>query len=42
MNKPVCSGLPIKELRKILKYEFWYDYVRPKYSEKAHFCYMDT
>ena len=42
MNKPVCSGLPIKELSKILKYEFWYDYVRPKYSEKANFCYMDT
>ena len=42
MNKPVCSGLPIKELSKMLKYEFWYDYVRPKYSEKANFCYMDT
>ena len=22
-------------------YEFWYDYVKPKYGEKAIFCYMD-
>ena len=21
---------------------FWYDYVKPKYSEKAKLCYMDT
>ena len=21
---------------------FWHDYVKPKYSEKAKFCYMDT
>ena len=23
-------------------YEFWYDYVKPKYVEKAKWCYMDT
>ena len=23
-------------------YEFWYDYVKPKYSEKAKFCCVDT
>ena len=23
-------------------YEFWYDYVKPKYGEKAKICYMDT
>ena len=22
-------------------YEFWYDYVKPKYGEKAKLCYMD-
>ena len=22
-------------------YEFWYDYVKPKYSENAKLCYMD-
>ena len=23
-------------------YEFWYDYVKPKYGKKAKWCYMDT
>ena len=23
-------------------YEFWYDYVKPKYGEKAKLCYMHT
>ena len=22
-------------------YEFWYDYVKPKYREKTKLCYMD-
>ena len=30
------------EFSKILMYEFWYDYVKPKYDEKAKLCYMDT
>ena len=42
MNKPVCLGLSILELSKILMYEFWYDYVKLKYGEKAKFWYMDT
>ena len=42
MNKPVCLGLSILELSKMLMYEFWYDYVKPKYDEKAKLCYMDT
>ena len=35
MNKPVYLGISILELSKILTYEFWYDYVKPKYDEKA-------
>ena len=42
MKKPVYLGLLILELSKILMYEFWYDYVKPKYGEKAKLCYMDT
>ena len=41
MNKPVYLGLSILELSKILMHEFWYDYVKPKYVEKAKLCYMD-
>ena len=40
MNKPIYLGLSI--LDKITIYEFWYDYVKIKYEDKAHLCYMDT
>ena len=23
-------------------YEFWYDYIKPKYGDRAKLCYMDT
>ena len=42
MNKTVCLGLPILKLSKILMHEFWNDYVKPKYVERAKFCYNDT
>ena len=42
MNKSAYSGLSILELSKLLMYEFWYDYVKPKYDEKAKLCYVDT
>ena len=41
MNKPVYLGLSKLELSTILMYEFWYDYEKPKYCEKAKLCYMD-
>ena len=42
MNKPVYLRLSILELSKVLIYEFWYDYVKPKYGKKAKLCYTDT
>ena len=42
MNKPVYLGLSILEWSKMLMYLFWYDYVKPKYGEKAKLCYMNT
>ena len=42
MNKPVYLGLSIVDLSKVLMYEFSYDYVKPRYGEKAKLCYMDT
>ena len=41
VNKPVYLGFSILELSKILMYEVWYDYVKPKYGEKSKLCYMD-
>ena len=42
MSKPVYLGLLILEISKILMYEFWYDYVKPKYGEQEKLCYMDA
>ena len=42
MNKPVCLRLSILKTSKIITYEFWYDYVKPKCGKKAKLCYMDT
>ena len=42
MNKPIHLGLSILELSKTLIYQFWYDYVKPKYGEKVKLCYMNT
>ena len=42
MNKLVYLGLSIPELIKILMCEFWYDYIKPKYGEKAKLCYTGT
>ena len=42
INKPVYLGLSILEISKTLTYEFWYDYIKPKYQDNAKLCYMDT
>ena len=42
MNKPLYLGMSILDISKTLMYEFWYDYVKPKYKDKAKLCYMDT
>ena len=42
MNKPVYLCLSILEISNIVMYEFWNDYVKPKYGERAKLCYVDT
>ena len=42
MNKSVYFNLSILEISNIVMYEFWYDYVKPKYGEKAKLCYKVT
>ena len=42
MNKPIYLGLAILDISKTLMYEFWYDYLKPKYEDNLKLCYMDT
>ena len=41
-NKSLSLGLSMIELNKKVFYEFWYDYIKPKYGEKAKLCGIDT
>ena len=41
MNKPVCLDLSILEISKIVIYEFWYNFVKPKYRKNPKLYYID-
>ena len=41
-NKPIYLDMSILDINKTLMYEFWYDYINPKYQDKAKLCYTDT
>ena len=42
LTKPIYLSLSILDIGKILLYKFWYNYIKPKYGDKARPCYMDT
>ena len=42
ISKPLYLGLSISNLSKAVMYQFWYNYVKPKYGENTKICYMDT
>ena len=42
MTKPLYLGMSILDISKILMHEFWYDYIIPKYGDRAKLCYTDT
>ena len=42
MNKPVYLGMSILDIGKTIIYEFCYDYIKPKYGDRAKLCYTNT
>ena len=38
MNKPVYLGMSILDVCKTLMYDFWYNYVKPRYQDKVKLC----
>ena len=42
MIKPSHLGISILDISKTLMHEFWYDYIKPKYGDRAKLCYTDT
>ena len=42
INNLFYLGLPILEISKTLMYEFWCDYMKPKYGDNTKLCYIDT
>ena len=41
MNKPIYLGMSVLDISKTLMYEFWYEYFKPKYGDRAKLCYAD-
>ena len=40
--KPLYLGMSILDISKKLMYEFWYDYIVPKYGDRVKLCYTDN
>ena len=38
INRLICLGLSISQISNAVMYGFWYDYIKPKYQDKANLC----
>ena len=42
LDKPIYLSLSMLDLSRTVMYEFWYDYIKPKYQNNVKLCYLDT
>jgi len=42
LNKPISAGFSILEISKLIMYEFYYDYLKPKYMDRCKLLFTDT
>ena len=42
MDRPIYLGMPILDISKKVMYEYYYDYIKPKYQIRTKLCYMNT
>ena len=42
MTKPLYLAMSILDISKIIMYEFWCNYIIPKYGDRAKLCYTNT
>ena len=42
MNKSLHLGITILDVSKIFMYKVWYNYIKPKYGDRAKLYYLDT
>ena len=40
MNTPVYLGMSVLGINKTLTFDFWHDYIKPKYEDNANLCCM--